>query len=475
MSTVRAQPVNWQPIGLLLGAATCTAIAYGAVQWPWIVSGALGGLVILLIVLFEPLVLVGVMLALGPVDLSFMTGGFKSLFTEAGGLDMNGIRLLGLTFGFVVLVLADRRMQRMLVSAQSRWYALFLLWAAASLATTLSTVEGARLLLKIAYPFLTFLVVSATVEKPEELDRLMACALISGAIIALAVNPLFVVGGAYTVDPDGYRRVRGLGAHENPFSFYLLAILLISFTRFIVRSQWRYLGLCALAAFWIVLTNTRITVLAMFAGLGAMTLYAALAARNYRAVVTGLTLASVAGVVLVPRVLTRSLGYVPSAQELVAMVRAPGTLYESINWQGREVLWPIVYHEFRKAPITGLGMGSSTVVVRRNFPSYAAQVVHNEYLRLATDTGLVGVGLYALAIVSWLVAMLRCGWRAPPRVREFAIPALGLIAAWVFIAVTDNAFDYYSMFTQYVGFLCGGALAAARLARTTDTAEAAPA
>jgi hypothetical protein len=473
MRAISAQPreLNWQPLAVLAGLGVCTAIGFGAVQWPWIVSGALFGLVMIVVVLFEPLALVGIMLAIGPVDLSFMTGGFKSLFTGAGGLDMNGIRLLGLTFGFAVLALSDRRMQRVMVSKQGRWYLLFLIWAAASLATTLSTVEGARLLLKIAYPFLTFLVVSATVEKPEELDRLMACALVSGAVIALAVNPLFVVGGAYTVDPDGYRRVRGLGAHENPFSFYLLAILLISFTRFLVRSQWRYLGLCALAAFWIVLTNTRITVLGMFAGIGVMTLYAALAARNYRVVVSGLVLALVAGFVLVPRVLTRSLGYVPAPRELVALVRAPGKLYESINWQGREVLWPIVYHEFRKDPVTGLGMGSSTVVVRQNFPSYAAQVVHNEYLRIATDTGLVGVGLYALAVLSWLVAMLRCGWRAPPRVREFAIPALGLIVAWAFIAITDNAFDYYSMFTQYVGFLCGGALAAARLADAAPAAE----
>ena len=443
-------------------------------QWPWIVSGAVFGLAILVIVLFEPLALVGVMLAIGPVDLSFMTGGFKSLFVGAGGLDMNGIRLLGLTFGFGVLVLSDRRVQRVMFSASGRWYTLFLLWAAASLATTLSPVEGARLLLKIAYPFITFLVVSATVESEEQLERLFACTLVSGAIIALAINPLFVVGGAYVVDPDGYRRVRGLGAHENPFSFYLLAILLISFTRFIVRAQWRYLGLCALAAFWIVLTHTRITVLAMFGGLAAMVLYAALAARNYRIVAAGALVAVMSGFVLVPRVLTRSLGYVPGPRELAAMVRSPGTLYESINWQGREVLWPIVYYEFRKSPARGLGMGSSTVVVRKNFPSYAAQVVHNEYLRLATDTGVIGVGLYALAILSWLAAVMRRGWRAPPRVREFAIPAVGLIAAWAFIAITDNPFDYYAMFTQYVGFLCGGALAAARLAqlKTTDPVPA---
>jgi hypothetical protein len=47
-------------------------------------------------------------------------------------------------------------------------------------------------------------------------------------------------------------------------------------------------------------------------------------------------------------------------------------------------------------------------------------------------------------------------------VREHALPALAATLAWGIIAATDNAFDYYGPFTQFVAFLTGGALVAAR-------------
>ena len=454
------------------GLLSAIALAFGVVQWPWLAAGFVFGLLLLAIVLVQPLILVALMLALGPIDLSFMTGGFKTLFAGMGGLDMNGIRLVGVTGGFMALALADPRLQRTALGWTGRWYVLFLLWALASLATTYSTVEGLRLLLKLAYPFFTFLVVASMVEREDQLDRLMSWTLATGAIIVLLINPLFVFGGSYTVDPEGFRRVRGVGAHENPFSFYLSIILMISFARFVIRGQLRYIVLCGMSGFWIVLTMTRITLAGLLAGLATMAAYHALAARNYRALAAGCLLAVSLGGVLVPRVFERSLGYVPAPTELAALARSPGRLYEALNWQGREVLWPIVYHRFRQDPLTGLGLGSSTVVVRESFPSYYAQVVHNEYLRLATDTGLVGVGLYFLAIVAWTIAVARSGWGAGNRTREYALPALGGLAAWVFIAMTDNAFDYYAPFTQYIGFLCAGAICAARLERQAGSVEA---
>jgi hypothetical protein len=470
MSTVALEHARWT--SATAGALAAVAMAWGIVQWPWLASGVALGLILLGVVIFQPLLLVALMLLIGPVDLSFLTGGFKTLFAGAGGLDMNGIRLVFVTGGFLVLGLANPRVQRMAIGSSGRWYVVFLIWAAASLGTTLSTVEGLRLLLKVAYPFLTFVTVAGLVEREEQLDRLMTWTLLGGAIIVFAVHPLFVLTGGHAVDADGFRRVRGLGAHENPFSFYLTVILLMSFARFVVRGQLRYLALCAMSGFWIVLTLTRITLAGLFTGLAVMIAYAALSARNYRAVLAGALIGLGVGSVLVPRVLQRSLGYVPTPAQLVAMTRAPGQLYEAINWQGREVLWPIVIHRFRQDPMTGLGLGSSTVVVRESFPSYAAQVVHNEYLRLATDTGLIGVGLYAAAIVSWLIMGARRTWRASARIREFGLPLLGSIAAWGMIAITDNAFDYYAPFTQYVGFLCAGTLAAARLEAKGHAAEA---
>ena len=442
--------------------AACIGVAYSAVQWPWVVTGLVFGAIVLLVVIAEPLALVAFMLASGPADLSFVTGGFKSLFTAAGGLDMNGIRLLGVVGGFLVLFLVEPRVQRQVFSRDSRWYVLFLLWAGATLAMTLSPVDGLRLLLKLAYPLITFVMVAALVDRKEQLERLLRYTLVAAVIIVL-INPLFVLGGGYDTDDAGFRRIGGLGTYANPFSFYLLVILLISFGRFIVRGQLRYLVLCVPLGVWIYLTLTRITLLALFAGIAVMVLYAALAGRHYRAIAGAVLVAIAVGIPIVPSVLERSLGFIPTPTELAALMRSPSTFYESVNWQGRDVIWPIVYGSASGQPLTGIGLGSSSVVMRQNFPPQVGDVVHNEYLRLFSETGLIGMGLFFLAMLRWTVTVARTGWQASPRVREFALPALAAIVSWACIAITDNAFDYYAAFTQYVGFLCAGTVVAARL------------
>jgi O-antigen ligase len=448
------------------GVGASLVLAFGVVRWPYLVSGLAFGVLIAAVAIFQPLALVGFMLAIGPVDLAFLTGGFKALFPGLGGLDMNGIRLVGITGGFVAVTLASHQVQQALIGPRARWYLLFLVWGLASLVISLDMNEGSRLLLKLAYPLLTFVIVSALVENQKQLDRLMLWTLGVGALLLVVVNPLFVLGGAYTIDWQGFLRARGVGAGENAISFYLLVILLISFTRFLVRNQWRYLALCGVAGFWIMLTRTRITILGMFFAMLVMTIYATWSARNYRAVVFAGLFGVVMGSMVLPGVLERSLGQVPTPGQLYALARSPRTMYETVNWQGRQVLWPVIYNEFRTRPLTGLGLGSSSAVIRENFPYAEIKVAHNEYLRLITDTGLIGGLLYFTAIMSWIVAVIGASWRhRDARVREFAIPALGAITAWVFIAFTDNAFDYYGYFTQYVGFLCAGTFVAVRLAR----------
>jgi len=462
MIGVQAAPGRRQAPLLVLVGLTSIALAFGVVQRPWLVTGIVFGALILWAATTEPLVLVGLMLGLGALDLSFATGGFKALFPNAGGLDMNGIRLVAMTCGLSAMLLAERSVQREALGSCGRWYLLFLLWITASLATSVAPLEGLRLLFKLAYPFLTFVVVAGLVQSRRQLERLMLVTLIAGAAIVIAVNPLFGLGAGFDVDHFGFRRLRGLGG-ANPFSFYLLVLLLITFGRFVVRGKLLYLALCGLLGFLIVMTLTRIALAACLAGIGAMVLFAALEGRNRRAVVAGALMSFGIGMLFVPQVMKRTFGYVPSLGELVSLARSPVSLYESMNWQGREVLWPILYNAYRGDPNTGLGLGSSGIVVRENFPSIAAQVAHNEYLRLAVDTGRIGIALFFAAMMSWLVWMIKLGWRAPPLVREFALPAVGTIIAWAFISITDNSFDYYAQFTQYVGFLCGGAIAAARL------------
>jgi O-antigen ligase len=307
--------------------------------------------------------------------------------------------------------------------------------------------------------------VLAMVRTREELERLTDWTLWGAIAIALVLNPIYVLAGGYEVDLAGRVRVHGVGAHENPFSFYLLVVTLISFTRYSVRGQLRYLALCGVFGVWMALTLTRITLLAGLAGLTGAALYAALIARNYRAVTAAGIIGGALATVLVPVALERSLGYIPTASELWRLLTDPVAFWESVNWQGRQIIWPVLFRMFLASPIVGNGLGASTVFLIETFQGAMGGVIHNEYLRLLIDTGIVGATLFAIAVLSWLMGVLRAGRNDDPLAREFAMPAFAAIVAWVFIAATDNAFDYYAPFTQYIGFLCAGALAAASLAQ----------
>jgi O-antigen ligase len=290
-------------------------------------------------------------------------------------------------------------------------------------------------------------------------------------VYALVINPILAYQGGYRVDADGFVRIGGLGTGDNPFAFYITIILLITFTRFLLRSQVWYLLFCAILVAWIALTVTRIAVLGAVVGLAVTGLLGAFAAKNRKALIASTAAAVIATAVLLPNALTRSLGFVPTPGELWALVRSPAAMYASINWQGRGVLWAILWASIISAPILGLGLGSSAAIIRETFPDQTVLVAHNEYLRLATDTGILGVALFAAAVIAWLIAAVRLGARGDRAVREYAFPAAAGIAVWAIIAITDNPLDYYSLFTQYIGFLVAGAVLAQ--SNADETAEGA--
>lgn len=443
----------------LLGLAVI-GVSFGTVHMPWLVAGAVLGACVMAIALTAPLALVAAMLIIGPVDLSFMTGGFKALLPELGGLDMNGIRLLGASAGFVAYILFEPRSRAAAVGPLGRLWIVFLVYAGATIAMSLDPLEGLRLFLKLAYPFLTFLIVVGVADSRARLELLTRYTLVAAAVYALVINPILAYQGGYRMDADGFVRIGGLGSGDNPFAFYLTIMLLIVFTRFLLRAQVWYLLLCAILVVWIALTVTRIAVLGAVAGLAVTGLLGAFAAKNRKVLIASIAAAVIATAVLLPNALTRSLGFVPTPAELWALVRSPAAMYASINWQGRGVLWAILWASIMSAPIPGLGLGSSSAIIRETFPDQTVLVAHNEYLRLATDTGILGVALFAAAVIAWLIGVVRLGAHGDRTVREYAFPAAAGMVVWAIIATTDNPLDYYSLFTQYIGFLVAGAVVA---------------
>jgi hypothetical protein len=470
-STSIARPSTPSPASVTIGRAAAglgpaallpaLAAVSAVLAWePFLAAGAVVGGLLVWVTYTWPLQVAGVMLALGPLDLSFVTGGFKELFPELGGLDMNGIRLVAVTAGLALAVLSDRGALRALRAPSGLCYLLFLGFAGITLSWSPDRLEGLRLLFKLAYPLLVFLVISSPARTAAEVDRVADWILV-GATALLLLNPAFVLAGGFERDLEGMLRLGGAGIHQNPFSFYLLIVVLLCAARFAVRAQVRYLVLAGVAVAWMALTLTRITRGAALVGLAGMSLYGALINRNYRAAAAGLGLAALIGAALAPVVLVRSFGYLPSLGDLADLARDPVALFYAVNWQGRQVIWPVLAQAWSTSPWVGLGMGASAVVLDTSFPGMPI-VAHNEYLRLGVDAGWIGVGLFFVAVAMWLRVVLRAGRSGAEGVREHALPALAGTLAWAVISATDNAFDYYGPFTQFVGFFTAASLVAAR-------------
>jgi O-antigen ligase len=455
----RPPSVQWTPRGIQVTLAVASIAAAAGFAWdPWLSFGVLLGGTLLGLTLRWPLGVVAAMLAIGPLDLSFLTGGFKTMFQQMGGLDMNGIRLIFVSVGFGLVILTDRRCWAALASLPVRWYLLFLAYAASTLVASPDAIEGARLLMKLAWPLLIFLIVSARGRTHAELDRLVDWLLI-GAAVLIVINPVFIALGDVYIEDSGRVRLMGAGTHQNPFSFAMLVAMLVALVRFASRGQARYLLLAGGAAIWIALSLTRITFLAGAVSLGTVALYSAVVRRDFRAAALGIVAATALTAALAPFILERTFGTIPSLAQFFTLLRDPIALYQEINWSGRELFWAVLVFSWMASPWFGLGLGSSTVVLTAVFPEEMGLVAHNEYIRLGTDTGLVGLTLFAMAMIAWVRVSVRAGLRSDVRTQEMVLPALAIMVAWAVIALTDNAFDYYGPFTQFAGFFVGASVA----------------
>jgi O-antigen ligase len=440
--------------------------ALGTAWNPWLTFGVLIGCVLFGLTVTWPLGVIAAMLAIGPLDLSFLTGGFKTMFQQLGGLDMNGIRLIFVSAGLGLVVITERRSWGFLASPSVRWYLLFLVFAATTIPTSQDPLEGLRLLLKLAWPLLTFLVVAVPGRSHREIDRMVDWLLI-GATVLIVINPLFILMGGVFVEDSGEIRLMGAGTHQNPFSFAMLVAVLVSLSRFAVRRQMRYLVVAAGATVWIALTLTRITFLAGAVSLAVVALYSAVVRRNYRAATIGAGAVVVLTLAFAPVLLERTFGVAPSPAEFLRLVQDPILLYQTINWSGRELFWGVLVLSWMASPWLGLGLGSSTAVLKSVFPEDMGLVAHNEYIRLGTDTGFLGIALFMVAMLAWLRVAVAAGLKGDPRVQEVTLPALAILMAWGVISLTDNTFDYYGPLTQFAGFFVGASLVSGTWADTS--------
>jgi O-antigen ligase len=120
---------------------------------------------------------------------------------------------------------------------------------------------------------------------------------------------------------------------------------------------------------------------------------------------------------------------------------------------GRSDLWAVALDVFRAHPLLGIGAGNFPLIEpsyafhNRNLPRFdlvvdTPKVVHNTYLNVLVELGVVGFILFALVILGAFAAAFRAvrlnaqtgEWEMEVLARGIIIGAIGMLAAFVFFS-----------------------------------------
>lgn len=423
--------LSWSKFAIFLGILI-SAIVYISDSL-LAVFGAFLVVILFIIGLVKPLWIVYFSLASGGFALAALTDYQRSLFTSLGGIHLDGLRLVGIV---VVLGTIAVFKNYFLKRKSLLIYFVFLLFAGFSLLYSNSKLDGLRLFFKLCFPYFIFITIINSNIKNEKLQQLQKAIFIGGLVVILLSLFFILFGIGFITLPGDIPRLRSTIGGAANLSFYLGLIGLYCYAKFIFQNKKEYFLVFLLSFIICIFTITRIGIAAMLIGTLVLTL---LARKKFFAV---LILSGSIIVILFTPVRNR-LFYFPveNINEIFSW-----DILRRINTQGRENIWRFVLPLFYNKPIFGAGLGSTTKYLLENFDGPG--VVHNEYLRILVETGIIGFSLFML---SYLIVFRRCIsiFKISKKERFLSALAIAGLVFYFIINITDNGIDYYANAAQY--------------------------
>jgi O-antigen ligase len=328
------------------------------------------------------------------------------------------------------------------------WWVLFFAWTGLTLLVSSQQGAGVRLWAELGFPVAVYLVAMGAIRRRQDAERLEVALLFTGIVMLTVVGVLAAFTPSLILDrpPGGGVRLRGiLGANQTSFFFLNLVLLSYAHSLFSVRGRGRWLLLAGIFVVPLVLTGTRITLLALLLGVFLANWFKG---RRLRGVVLTVVVA-VAVVLLIPTPFNRIVRV--AELELAALLSDPQAALELGTWYGRLGDWQSVgMAAFRSSPVWGHGLGATYGA----FESEHAGAMHNEYLRLLAETGIVGLVLFLLAMGLFLRVAVRTFRQArEARARAVALAGLACLAGYLVVAMTDIPFNYFIFYGTHVWLL----------------------
>ncbi len=381
-------------------------------------------------------------------DVGYSGGGVGPLFTELGGTTPDGLRLI---ISCILLGVVLFKLERTRTLLLRFWpYTVMLLFLACTVGYSTARVEGLRLFLKMAFPFLSFLAVAQLVKSSQDVDG-YARYWIAGGVVASLCAPvlLLTMGSRFLYPADEFRFSPGFTSASS-FSFYMLALFFYCYAQSRKRHSLGFAALAAVFGIQVILTSTRSSWGALLLGLMAFELFYGKGIKKW--LVT-------AAVGPLPAVIFYALVWtLPVLQQRVFQTDQIDSdlpaieQVQSVGLTGRGTVWLAGLEDYQQhSLLRGQGLGSSD----HYFMNLFGTVAHNEYLRVLYDGGAVGLVLFIYANLSLLFWLGKTRRNENSVVRLYSALGVALMVAYLLVALTDNPLDYYLLFTQYVFFALG--------------------
>jgi O-antigen ligase len=365
--------------------------------------------------------------------------------TEALSIGPNTIAVLVL-LGWLGTVVT-RSARQVVLREQSRLLlvlGLFGLWLTLSLLWSQSPGQTAIALETWLLALLAFVLTITAVRSPRDVAYICV-AFIVGALASVAFG--VATGGLTAVEStsneatlDG-RFTGGGGDPNKQAAGYLIAMFLCA-------------GLWGLAR----RPRERVALL-----VGFVVVAIGFFATQSRGGLIALGIAAISGLVLLPRQRKRLLGLTGAAGIGLAIVAVanPSAIQRMTDLgggsSGRSDLWKVAWQIFKRHPVDGIGLNAfeaiephyalqSGTLTRAALVAEVPHLVHNVYLQLLTETGLVGFALFFVVIIgclrtSWLAAKVfdaRGHAYYGDLARAVLMASIAMLAAQFFISDGDD-------------------------------------
>lgn len=358
--------------------------------------------------------------------LTFSTGLLA--LSAPAGLDLMAIRLMTLeVFCLVGLFICKRSPQW---SPAIIFYLIYIIWLVVGLSYTPALGYGFRVILKYLYPLLIMLFASSAVRDKEVFIK----AGVGARMVALISVGVFFIPYVGRIVPGVFWY--GTASAINYISMCVFSLALVYYTKE-KKKNLLFCSLFMLPCFlWVLRTSIMGTTLAL------MTFFFFKYKLKSLPVIFLVFILFVLAVFTIPSV--REKMFVNSENVSIEQFQRGEISKDDINSNARFGMWEHLESRFYEGKeLMGSGVGSVQNYMYSNFVFGGLKVPHNDYVQILCDSGIIGVVLYLLVVLTVIIhSFIVYQNNSDIAIKMCAIVAGSSLAGMALTMYTDNVVNY---------------------------------